>query len=279
VINELYRIMKIVGYPRVDVTVLESVLMESAPPSLRTNKDAIRGYVQAELQRVRATISNLGSADAFVHSNAIDAKVINDKNPSAGLQIENVIDVLNAQNQAALKVMPAVVGKSDNGQVASTEARLFALNADALNRAVADLLSKAMTLAARLAGYPGRLVVYFPAVELRPEMELEPQKTMRASRLKEDLSLGLITDPEYHLQMYGRPPPDGSEELMGTGFTQANKVTMNTDQVTPNSDPLGRSLSGEGGNGVGRNNATKSGNGKSKLTWTSEEGTEVIFYG
>lgn len=263
VINELYRIMKIVGYPRVDVSVLESVLMEAAPAHLRTDKNAIRSYVQAELQRVRQTINNLGSADAFVHSNAIEAKVINDKNPSAGMRIDYVIDVLNAQNQAALKVMPAVVGKSDNGQVASTEARLFALSADALNRSVADLLTKAITLAARLAGYPGRIEVYFPPVELRPQLELEPQLTMRSSRLKEDLSLGLITDSQYHMEMYGRPAPDGVEELSGTGF-EHNKVTMNTDGVTPNTDSLGRSLSGEGGNGVARdNNASAGGGGNS----------------
>lgn len=257
VINELYRIMKIVGYPRVDVSVLEDVLMQSAPPSMRTDPKQIRLFVEAELNRVRATIANLDSSDAFVHTNAIDAKVINDKNPSAGLQIENVIEVLNAQNQAALKVMPAVVGKSNNGQVASTEARLFALSADALNRSVADLFSKALTLGARLAGYPGRIEVYFPPVELRPDLELEPQRTMRGSRLREDLSLGLISDIEYHMQMHGRPPPEGSPELSGTNFAQTNKVGIDAEGVTPNNDPLGRSLSGEGGNGVGRDNNAK----------------------
>lgn len=263
VINELYRIMKIVGYPRVDVSVMESVLMENAPASLRTDPQKIRQYVEAELNRVRAAINNLQSSDAFVHSNAIDAKIINDKNPSAGLQIENVIEVLNAQNQAALKVMPAVVGKSDNGQVASTEARLFALNADALNRSVADIFSKALTLAARLTGYAGRVVAYFPPVELRPELELEPQLTMRSSRLKEDLSLGLITDGEYHMKMYGRPQPDGVEDLSGTGF-EHSKIRIDAEGVTPNSDPLGRSLSGEGGNGVARDNNASAGGGGNK---------------
>lgn len=260
VINELYRIMKIVGYPRVDISVMEDVLMAAAPPAFRTDPKKIREYVEAELNRVRTAINNLQSSDAFVHSNAIDAKVINDKNPSAGLQIENVIEVLNAQNQAALKVMPAVVGKSDNGQVASTEARLFALNADALNRSVAAIFSKALTLAARLSGYAGRIVAYYPPVELRPQLELEPQMTMRASRLKEDLSLGLITDSEYHMQMYGRPAPDGVEELSGTGF-ESKKTTIDTEGVSPNGDPLGRSLSGEGGNGVARDNNASAGGG------------------
>jgi hypothetical protein len=261
VINELYRIMKIVGYPRVDIAVLEDVLANAAPPSFRNDPTKMRGFVEAELQRIRAAISNLGSADAFVHSNAVEAKVINDKNPSAGLQIDNVIEVLNAQNQAALKVMPSVVGKGDNGQVASTEARLFALSADALNRTVGGLLTKSLTLAARLSGYAGRIECIFPPVELRPVLELEPQKTMRASRLKDDLSRGVISDMEYTMEMYGRPPLKGAPELSGTNFLSP-MVEPDATRVSPNTDSLGRSLSGEGGNGVGKdNNASKGGGG------------------
>jgi hypothetical protein len=261
VINELYRIMKIVGYPRVDVAVMEDILTKSAPPSLRNDVNGLRGFVETELNKIRNTISTLGSADAFVHSSAIEAKIINDKNPSAGLQIDNVIEVLNAQNQAALKVMPAVVGKANNGQVASTEARLFALSADALNRTVAGLFSKSLTLAARLSGYAGRIECVFPPVELRPDLELEPQKTMRASRLKDDLSRGIISDMEYSMAMYFRPPLKGAPELSGTNFLTP-MVTPDETKVSPNGDPLGRSLSGEGGNGVGQdNNASKGGGG------------------
>jgi len=255
VINELYRIMKIVGYPRVDVQVLQDVLMAAAPPSYRNNPESIRGFVEAELNKIRSTIANLGSADAFVHSNAIEAKVINDKNPSAGLQIDNVIEVLNAQNQAALKVMPAVVGKGTNGQVASTEARLFALSADALNRSIATVYSRSLTLAARLTGFAGRIEVYFPPVELRPAMELEAQKTMKANRLSLDLSRGVISDMEYTMEMYGRPPLTGSTPLSGTGFAEKVAAAPGIDatKATPNSDPLGRSLTGDGHNGTGNN--------------------------
>lgn len=289
VIQELYRIMKIVGYPRVDVQVLDDVLMNSAPPAIRNKPEQVRAFVEAELGRIRAAISNLQSGDAFVHSKAVEAKVINDKNPSAGLQIQGVIDVLNAQNQAALKVMPAVVGKANNGQVASTEARLFALNADALNRTVAGFMTKLLTLGARLSGYEGRIEMIFPPVELRPQLELEPQKTMKSSRLKMDLSLGLITDIEYSMEMYGRPPLAGAPELSGTGFMSQGTTDPNATEVSPNGDPLGRSLSGEGGNGVAKDNNAKAGGGGAasasnktakpggKLSYTGDDGITLNF--
>jgi len=261
VINDLYRIMQIVGYPRLDIRVLEDVLVSNAPPAFRTDQTKIRAHVEAELQRVRGAISQLGSADAFVHSNAIEAKILNEKNPAAGLQITDVIEVLNAQNQAAFKVMPSVVGRGSNGQVASTEARLFALSADALNRTVAGLFTKSFTLAARLAGYAGRIEVVFPPVELRPALELEPQRTMKSSRLKGDLSLGLITDIEYSMEMYGRPPLPGAPPLSGTNFMPSTNVQVEAATVSAENDSLGRGLSGEGGNGVAKDNAAKGGGG------------------
>lgn len=276
VINELYRIMKIVGYPRVDISVVEEVIRKNVPPAMARNEEAVRNFVRRELDGIQAAISNLGSGDAFVHSDSITAQVINDKNPASGIQIQGVIDVLQAQNMASLKVMPAVVGRANNGQVASTEARLFALNADALNRAVADVLTKAFTLAARLTGYSGRIEVVFPKVELRPELELEPQKTMKASRLAQDLSRGLISDIEYSMQMYGRPPLPGAPQLSGTNFADPVPAAgVDAGSVSANDDPLGRSLSGEGGNGVARNNAAAKGR-SSKLTWTSPDGTVTL---
>lgn len=272
VINDLYRIMKYTGYPRLDISIVQDVLTRNAPPAIRNDTEKMKSFVDAEMGAITARINNLGADQAFIHSDAIKAEIINDKNPGAGMQIQGVIDVLDAQNQAALKVMPAVVGKSDNGQTSSTESRLFALSTDALNRSVADLLTKALTFAVRLGGYQGKVVIVFPPVELRPEMELEPQKTMKAARLKEDLSLGLISDDEYHLAMYGRPRPATAPELSGTGFLAPNTDAAGVDasSVSPNSDPLGRSLAPAGGTKQAKSNSVKRGSTKAGYTTSAQ---------
>jgi hypothetical protein len=267
VINELYRIMRVVGYPRLDVEVLEEVIMQNAPVTIRQNAEKLREFVNTEIGKIGAQIQNIRSDQALVHSNAVKAKVINDKNPGAGMQITQVIEVLDAQNQSALKVMPAVVGKGNGGQVAGTEARLFALGADSLNRSIAQILTQALTLAARLAGYQGRIEVRFNPVELRPVLELEPQKVMKSARLKQDLSAGLITDLEYHMEMYGRPPPEGAPELSGTNFLTPNagEAEVDVSDVSPNQDSHGRSLAPEGGKSA-KSKGARPAQSTSKLT-------------
>lgn len=258
VINELYRIMQVTGYPRMDITVLEDLIMQHAPANLRADPEARQRYVDAQLASIRTQFSNIRSDQALIHTNGVEVDMINDKNPGAAIQIKEVVETLDAQNQAALKTMPSVVGKGTNANTASTESRLFAMNCDSLNGTIAALLSEAFTLAARIAGFQGKIEIAFTPVELRPVMELEPQLTMKSSRLKQDLSLGLITDDEYHLSMYNRPAPTSAPKLSGTLFLEQAKIGVDEERVSPNDDPMGAGLTPPGSENA-RSNRTRQG--------------------
>lgn len=265
VINELYRITQIIGYPRMDVTVLEEVLLKSAPAILRADADKTRGFIDTQMAAIRTAFANLKSDQALVHTDAVEVGMVNDSKPASSLPIQNVIDVLNDQQQASLKTMPAVIGRANSGQVASTEARLFALNCDALNRVIAGIWSQVLTLACRLAGFQGSIEFIFRPVELRPILELEPQLTMKQSRWEQALSRGYVTDDEFHLNVFNRPRPASAPELSGTGFMDpVAPASVDAEGVTPNSDPLGRSLAPAGGTKQARSKAVTSGAGSGK---------------
>jgi len=258
VIEELFNIMRMTGYPRIDISVVEKVLMANAPPALRTDPKARQKFVDSQLTSIRGTFANIRPDQAFVHTDAVEAGMINEKNPGASLQIREVIETLDAQNQAALKTMPSVVGKGTNGDTASAESRLFAMNCDSLNETVASIISEALTLAARIAGFQGHVECYFTPIELRPVLELEPHLTMKRSRLAQDLSLGLISDAKYYLEMYGTLPPADAPELSGTGFLEQQKIDVNAERISPNDDANGRGQVSEGGQNA-KSNRTKSG--------------------
>lgn len=245
VVNDLYRIMQVTGYPRMDVKVLEEVLLNSAPGAVKSDPDELRQWLNARLGDIRTSISTLRPDQAFVHWDSIEAGMINDKAPGMAINIEPVIDVLNGQNQAALKTMATIIGRGESGvNTASVEARVFALSCDELNEPIAELLSQAFTFLLRFHGFDGYVETQFRKVEMRPEMELEAQQNLRQARLLTDLSHGLITDDEYHMMMYNRPRPDKAPEMSGTGFQDAlAEGSVDAGKVSPNSDPLGRSVS------------------------------------
>ena len=247
VINDLYRIMSATGFPRIDVTVLEEVLTKNAPPAVRVKASALQEWVNARISEIRSAFANIAVDESLVHTDSVQVKILNEKAPAAiGVNVDNIISVLNAQNQAGLKSVSTILGRGESGvNTASVESRIFSLNADAINGPIAQMLSRAMTVALQLAGHPVFCEVRFRKAELRPVLELEPQLVMRQSRLLDALSLGVITDEEFHIEMFGRLPPDGFVPLSGTNFRTA-APTPDTSDVSPNNNPNGRDLSPEG---------------------------------
>lgn len=249
VINDLYRIMRRTGFPRMDVKVMEEVLTKNAPENIKADASKLRTWTNERIGEIRSVIENLRADQPLIHTDSIEPSILNDKTPGAAVDISSVIETLNAQNQAALKTMSTVIGRGASGvNTGSVEARIAAMNADELNEPVADILQNIFSFILHQGGFQGFAEVKFRNAELRPDLELEPQLMLRSSRLRQDLSDGLITDDEYHLWLYGRLRPDEVVELMGTGFHNAAAGGSEpADDVSPNSDPLGRSLAPEGG--------------------------------
>lgn len=253
VINDLYRIMNVTGFPRIDITVLEEVIKKNAPADTVANPDKFRQYVTSTVQLIANSFSTIKPQQPMAHTDSVEVKMINDKNPGGSLQISEVIETLNGQNQAAMKVVGSVLGRGSSGvNTASVEAMVFAKNASELNKPIDYLLSEIFTLALRMAGFDGKAIMYSREVELRTATELENQLTMRQARLLEQLSFGIIKDEDFYLEMWGKIPNDPSA-LSGTLF-MATKI--NTSDTTSNTDPLGRSLTPEGGD-MAKSNANK----------------------
>jgi len=243
IVNDLYRIMQVSGYPRLHIKVLEEVIIKSAPPDVKIDNAKLKTYVNDRFSEIRAKIAGLRVDESFVSTDAVEATTLNADAPGMSINIDSVIEVLNGQNQAALKVMATLIGRGDSGvNTASVEATIFAFNADSLNEPIAELYGNILTLMMRLQGFNGYVDVEFEKVELRSELELEPQRLMKQQRLLELLSIGAITDNEFHLEMFGRPKPDGIDELSGTGFMTAGSGSSTASNASPNADPMGRAV-------------------------------------
>jgi hypothetical protein len=257
VINDLYRIMRVTGYPRMEVEVLEDVALKGADPATLADPTKKAQFLRNKLGEVVNTISSIRVDQAFIHYDSVKPKIMNEKAAGNSLNIDSVIETLNAQNQAGLRTMATILGRGTSGvNTASVESRVFSMSAEALNKPVADFLSQLFTLALRFQGSTSSVEVTFKSVELRPLTELEPMLSVKASRLRQDLSDGIITDDEYHLEMYGRLRPDSSPELSGTGF-MTKSSTIDPMSISPNKDPLGQAISAPGGQAAVRDNKTK----------------------
>jgi len=256
VINDLYRIMKLTGYPRIDIKVMEEVMVKNMPASVKDDPVEYKAWLNARLTEITNTFNGIEADQPMTHWDSVEIGIMNEKAPGASMDISAVIETLNAQNQAGLKTMSTVIGRGTSGvNTASAEVRIAAMNADQLNKPVAEFLSRMFTFLLNVNGVLGFADISFRPAELRPSLELENHRTMLDSRLRQDLSLGLITDDEYHMRVHGRPRPASSPILSGTNFMDKDDV-IDTSDTTSNTDPLGRSLTPEGAE-QGKSNESK----------------------
>jgi hypothetical protein len=249
VINDLYRIMRLTGYPRMDIKILESVILDHAPLDVKSDQSKRNAYVNQQLASASKMFQNVRVDQALTHTDSVEVSMLGaGKASGVAIDITPIIETLNAQNQAALKTMATVIGRGQAGvNTGSVEARMAALYADQLNKPIGETWGGHLSWAMHQEGFQGWVDVEFRPAELRPATELEPQLVLKAQRLRQDLSDGIITDTEYTLDMYGRLPDDGAPKLSGTKFMSANtNAGGDADaaaDVSPNSDPLGRSVS------------------------------------
>ncbi|HNC06452.1 MAG TPA: hypothetical protein PLS38_09125, partial [Solirubrobacterales bacterium] len=214
----------------------------------------IQVYVTQQLNQITSAIGTLRPDQPFVHTDSIEPKMMNESKAGMSLNIDPIIKTLNAQNQAGLRAVSTILGRGESGvNTASVEARIFSMTAQELNQPIAEILSRIFTMVLRMTGSQSYVKVRFRPVELRPDLELEPQRVLKADRLKKDLSLGIIDDDTYHLEMYGRIRPDSAPILSGTGFMDSSG-TGGAENVTPNSDPLGRSVSSKEASNAAKSN-------------------------
>ena len=260
IVNDLYRIMQISGYPRIHIKVMEDVIRKSAPPACQADESLMKQYITDRFTEIKNKVQNLRPDEVFVTTDATEPGVMNADMPGMTINVDSVIEVLNGQNQAALKTMATLIGRGTQGvNTASVEAVIFAMNADSLNEPIAEMFGNLFTMMLRLQGFQGYVDVEFEKAELRPELELEPQRMLKQSRLLELLSLGIIDDNEFHLELFGRPKPDSIIELSGTNFQQPMSETgqpltsADAASATSAKDPMGRSITPKGGKAAGGN--------------------------
>lgn len=238
IIEDLYRMMSINGYPRIKIKVLEETIMKYAPEEVKRGDQVKKqNYLQSYISVIQNAYSNVKSDQPLVFTDSYDVDVLETKGVLS-LDITPIISILNSQNQTALKIVGTILGRGENGvNTASAETRVFLKNVEDLNSTVARLWSQALTFALRLSGSSSYVKVFFEKPSFNSEVEDAPKKVVNQSILQKDLSLGIITDDEYCLAMWGRLSLPNAPVLSGTGFLNSKGLTEVVN--TPN-DPKGQ---------------------------------------
>lgn len=217
-VEDMQRVLRRNGNARTVAKLDYEKVARSAPPEAQGDPVKMAAYLDSVRAALEQVLSALEPEDAIVHYDLAELSALQ----SAGEKREykDLLSELSGLTASALKSNPSALGLRVGGSqnVASTEALLAMKIAALVQNAVAEVMSRALTLAVRLYGIDAYVKFRFDDIDLRPKSELEAHLAVRQNRVLELLSLGRITDDEAQDMLGLGSLPESAEELSGTGF-------------------------------------------------------------
>ncbi len=228
-LEDAWRVITRAGMSRLVVSLNYEMVVASAPPEIKGDPNKLSNYLDDVRIAHQDALSRLNPEDALVVYSTAEVEALRTTGEKA--EIAQLIDQLSGLAASALKSSPTMLGLRLGGSqnTSSVEALLSTKTAAMLQKPVEEVLSRALTLAVRLYGVDAYVELEFDPVELRPDLELEPHKVMRQSRVLEQLSLGMKTDDEANSEIGNSSLPEGFTPLSGTGFMKKGAAASGVD--------------------------------------------------
>lgn len=210
---------------RLVVTVDSDMWLDSLPPEVRYDSEALAEARNTTVAQIENQMSNLSPEDSLVIFSSLGVDTTQDANRSEDRTLQVLTSLISGQLASGSKILPSITGRAPEGSsAASTEAMLFLKSISAIQNELNIFLGRILTLAARIMGNQVSVKFQFEDVNLRPEIELESFRMIKQSRLLKELSLGLRSDVEVSILLTGTVPPAGYTELSGTMFESGGGI-------------------------------------------------------
>lgn len=260
-IEDLYKILKKAGHPRIVVTLLLKEIISTAPQDIADDDKKLTQYLERVRKNVEDVVSSLEPNEALVLFDTAKAEILKAAGEKA--DYTSLLDSMSGSFATSLKTMPSVLGMRLGGaqSLSNTESLVYLKLVKAMQTPVETVISRALTLAMRLAtGTDAYIKLKFNPVELRPEGELSAHRSVDMQNTLRKLSIGHLSDDEASHQLGTFPRPAGAPNLSGTLFMQTSEALVNPKDLSDNTGATERTLS----EGTSKGSSTSSGGGADK---------------
>lgn len=249
-VEDMRRSVRQGGHSRLVITLNAEMVIAAAPDEAKNDPAKMKAFMESQLSAVENVVKSMEPEDALVTYDSVDADLKQAK--SVKKDYTELLTAISGMLATSLKSHPSILGLRLQGSqsLSNTESMVFLKIAKAIQRPVADVLSRALTLAVRLLGVDAYIKFEFNPINLRPEDELEAYRTMRQDRLLQLLSLGFLSDDEAAEELGTGKRPANAPQLSGTMFHQKDNTLADDVKGAPR-DPQGEALEPDSPNRAG----------------------------
>lgn len=183
VLRDLKAVMHNQGYPRIDVALLEEIIVQNTPEHLKTagREDEFRAWVDGYMSDVQTTYNGLNPDDTFIHWDWVKVGYVGATNGTGSVDVARVIQVIDTQMVAALKQLPILLGRNEGATTthATVQWQIYVAGIEALQRRTKRMVEWLHNTALRVAGRQS-----YARVEFEPIRKSDRKAEAEAERIE-----------------------------------------------------------------------------------------------
>lgn len=223
VLNDIKAVVHNHGYPKIDIKIVEEVLLQRMPIRIRNNEQAKQDWLRDRMSEIISMYSDLEPDDAFVHFDSVEIDTAGGSKGGGGAMIdpEKLMTAIDNLIMTGLKTLSTVLGRRSTGNTesfAKLEIKLYLQGVKAIQEVVERVLGKALTLALNIRGQQGIVKFKFKPIEIRTSLEKEQFEMIKYQNLAFKRNQGWISQEEAAYEAVGHEPvSEPLYDILGQG--------------------------------------------------------------
>lgn len=221
VLQDLKAVVHNQGYPRMDVSMLEEIMLKNMPAQYKSNPNEQRKWLKERMEEMQVHFNSLNPDDALFHWDSVKVEYLKGSGTGPMIDIKKLIDIIDTQMATSLKTLLTLLSRHQGSTetYSSIDTQLYIKTIESARNVTKRFWQRAFLLAARIRGTQTIVEVDYGPIDLRTENEVERDRRAKINNLVTAEKNFYITPQEaateirWMLGLDSKIPPELAEKL------------------------------------------------------------------
>lgn len=198
VLEDLKAVVHNQGYPRLDVSVLEEILIKNMPANIKNNAAAQADWLKNRLEEFEQHFSSLNPDDALIHWDSVKVDYLKTGGSGPMIDVKKLIDIIDTQMATGLKTLLTMLSRHQGSteSYSAIDTKIYIKNVESARSVTKRFWQRAFSLCARVRGAQMQVEVDYLPIDLRSENEVEKDRKAKLDNYAEAERQKYITPQE-----------------------------------------------------------------------------------
>ncbi|KAF6574986.1 hypothetical protein JDW19_04030 [Paenibacillus polymyxa] len=175
VLADLKAVVHNQGYPRLDISMLEEIMLKNMPNNLKSNPDGQQKWLKERMEEMINHFNSLNPDDALVHWDSVKVEYLKGGNSGPMIDIKKLIDIIDTQMATSLKTLLTILSRHQGSTetYSSIDTQIYIKNVESARSVTKRFWQRAFSLSARVKGTQTKVEADYLPIDLRSENEIE----------------------------------------------------------------------------------------------------------